>query len=270
MATARPAWWLELVLVAFLYALYELARHLRTDDVATAMSNGRAILSWEQAWHLDPERLLNQDLSQLTLVAVLAAYFYATLHYVVTPVVLVWMYRSHPEHYRMARTTLAASTLTGLLGYYFLPTAPPRLLSGAGFDDLLEDVHEWGWWSGDGSVPRGLGGLSNQFAAIPSLHVGWALWCGVLIAMYARRRIVRWVGALYPVMTSIVVVATGNHYLVDTVAGAATMGVGAVIAWVLARPVAAPGSDADRRIVAQHSSTGGDRSIAQPDPYVGS
>ncbi len=206
------------------------------------MRNGRAILAWEQGWHLDAEQVLNQALGHLTPVAVLAAFFYATLHYVVTPAVLLWMYRCHPDRYRLARTALAAGTVTGLVGFALIPTAPPRLLSGAGFQDTLEDVHEWGWWGDDGSVPRGLGNITNQFAAMPSLHVGWALWSGVLVACFASRRSVRRIGALYPVVTTLVVVATGNHYLVDTVGGAATMGVGAALALLLVRPPRAAGS----------------------------
>ena len=248
-ASPRPAWWRELVLLACLYALYEVGRSVGTGDVASAMRNGRGILHWEQDWHLDAERALNAGLSHLTALAVLSAYFYATLHYLVTPAVLLWMYRSHPDHYRLARTTLVAGTVLGLIGFYVIPTAPPRLLSAAGFTDTLEDVHEWGWWGGDGSVPRGLGNLTNQFAAMPSLHVGWALWSGVLIACFAGRSAVRRVGALYPIATTVVVVATGNHYLLDTLGGAATMAAGLLISSLV---LVAPGWVRSMR----HSSTG--------------
>lgn len=222
-------------MLGVLYVLYEVGRGLGTGDVATAMRNGRSILTWEQDWHLSAEQVLNKGLTQMTLVAVLAAYFYATLHYVVTPVVLLWMYRCQPDFYRLARTALVAGTVAGLVGFYLIPTAPPRLLSGAGFDDTLEDVQEWGWWGDDGSVPRGLGSITNQFAAMPSLHVGWALWSGALVACLASRRYVRWIGALYPLVTTVIVVATGNHYLVDTLGGAAAMAVGAVLSVLLVR-----------------------------------
>lgn len=218
------AWWRELILVAALYTAYEFTRGLHHGGLDQALTNGRFILHWEQVTHLDPEDSLNQALSHMTWLAVIASYFYSTMHYLVTPAVLIWMYRRHSEHYRFARTTLAIATISGLVGFYLLPTAPPRLLSGSGSQDTLERVSNWGWWSGDGSVPRGLGGLSNQFAAMPSLHVGWATWSGVLIAVYARRRWVRVLGALYPVATSLVVMATGNHYLLDVFAGAAVMG----------------------------------------------
>jgi len=233
------SWRRELAFVAIVYAAYEVTRGLHRGGLDDAMANGRQILHWEQLTHLDPEQVLNSGLAHMTVLAVVASYFYSTMHYVVTPVVLVWMYRRHADHYRRARTTLAIATVTGLIGFYLLPTAPPRLLAGAGIQDTLEHVSNWGWWAGEGSVPRGLGGLSNQFAALPSLHVGWALWCGVLIATYARRPIARWLGALYPVATSVVVMATGNHYLFDAVAGVFVMayafGVAVVVDRVRAR-----------------------------------
>jgi hypothetical protein len=258
-ALSALSWWRELILVAVLYTAYEFTRGLHQGGLDTALANGRVILHWEQVAHLDPEHFLNQTLDHMTWLAVLSSYFYSTMHYLVTPAVLIWMYRRHSEHYRFARTALAFATISALVGFYLVPTAPPRLLSGSGIEDTLEDVSRWGWWSGDGSVPRGLGGLSNQFAAMPSLHVGWALWSGVLLALYASRRWVRVVGALYPVVTSLVVMATGNHYLLDVVAGAAVIGWGALLAvlfdrWHSAEPPDPDGSGTareDARPVAQ-------------------
>jgi hypothetical protein len=233
---ARPlSWWRELAFVAIVYASYEVTRGLHRGGLAAAVANGRSILHWEQITHLDPERVLNTGIAHVTALAVVAAYFYSVMHYIVTPAVLIWLYRKHADRYRRARTTLAIATVTALLGFYLVPTAPPRLIRSMGIQDTLEHVSNWGWWSGDGSVPRGLGGLSNQFAALPSLHVGWALWCGVLIALYARRWAVRVLGALYPVATTLVVIATGNHYLLDAVAGVAVVAFGYVATLALER-----------------------------------
>jgi PAP2 superfamily len=228
--TVVPDWLREVVLLGGLYLVYELGRMLSRDELSEALVNSRHLLSFERALHLDPEHVLNQVVSGHLLLAVPAAYFYSMLHYLVTPLVLLWMYRRHREQYRLARTTLAFGTLLALAGFSLLPTAPPRLLAGAGLQDTLADVQAWGWWGGDGSVPRGMGGLSNQFAAMPSLHVGWAVWSGVLVATFASHRLIRAIGAVYPVLTTLVVLGTGNHYLVDTVAGAAVIGVGALAA----------------------------------------
>jgi len=182
------------------------------------MSNGRDILKWETWAHLDPEHALNASLTHSTLFAVIAAYDYSMFHYIVTPAVLIWMFRKHKPQYRFARTTLAWSTVVGFVGFYLVPTAPPRLLAGSGLHDTLADVSNWGWWSDEGSVPRGLGGLSNQFAAMPSLHVGWAVLMAIaLIRVYRGRW--RWLALLYPAMTWAVVVITGNHYILDGIIG---------------------------------------------------
>lgn len=235
-AVSRLRWWRELLVVGGVYLAYELARGLVSADVTAAITHGRTLLDIEQALHIDPERWLNAALTGSTLLSVVAAYFYAALHYLITPIVLVWMYRAHPSRYRFARTWLVASTALGMIGYALLPTAPPRLLGDAGFVDVLASVHRYGWWGGEASVPRGLGGLADQFAAMPSLHVGWAVWCGFLLARYARHRIVRVVGAVYPLATTLVVMATGNHYLLDAIAGVAVMGLGALIAAAFAGP----------------------------------
>jgi hypothetical protein len=228
------SWWREILLVGMLYGAYELSRGMGGGiDISSALSNGREILHLEKVWHLAPEHVLNQFLAHATFFAVAASYFYSMMHYIVTPSVLVWMYRKHREHYAPARTTLAISTTLGLVGYFLLPTAPPRMLAGSGLRDTLADTASWGWWGGEGSVPRGLGALTNQFAAMPSLHVGWSLWCGTLIAMYARRRWVKLLGISYPIVTTLVVMATGNHYLLDAIAGAVTMGAGALVAAAL-------------------------------------
>ena len=225
-----PRWLREVVLVGTIYGAYELSRGVQDGAVSIATRNGRDILHWEQSLDIAPEKLFTHALVSVTPLAVAAAYFYSTMHYVITPVVLVWMYRCHARQYRTARTALAFSTILGLIVFYLVPTAPPRLLANAGIPDALFDVRNWGWWGGDGSVPRGLGGLTNQFAAMPSLHVGWSLWCGFLLARYASRRWVKVLGVLYPLVTTFVVLATGNHYLLDAIAGSAVMVVGAGLA----------------------------------------
>ena len=234
---ARPRWlprWVrEALFVGAIYVAYEACRGFQQGGIGIATRNGRDILRWERALDLAPEHLMTQALINITPLAVVAAYFYSTMHYVITPVVLVWLYRRHADHYRTARTSLAISTMVGLLVFYLVPTAPPRLLRGAGVPDALFDTRNWGWWGSDGSVPKGLGGVTNQFAAMPSLHVGWALWCGFLVFRYASRAWVRWLGLAYPVVTTLVVLSTGNHYLLDAVAGALVMALGAGVALLL-------------------------------------
>jgi hypothetical protein len=233
-ARPRPRWGLELALVAVLYVAYDTTRGLRQGSLSSAQRTGEQLLHWEQALHIAPEHALNQFLWHTTAAAVVASYIYATLHFVVTPAVLIWLYRSHPGAYRSARTTVALGTGIALIAFWLLPTAPPRLLPGSDIHDILASVHQWGWWGGDGSAPRGLGSLTNQLAAMPSLHVGWALWSGWLIARHARHRCVRVLGAAYPVVITLVVMGTGNHYLLDALAGASVIALSAGIVHLLA------------------------------------
>lgn len=133
---------------------------------------------------------------------------------------MIWLYRAHPAHYCGARTWLATATFSALIGFWLFPVTPPRLLPASGIHDTLADIQPWGWWSGQTSAPSGLGGLVDEFAAMPSLHVGWALWSGWLVVRHARRPAVRALGAAYPVVTTFVVLSTGNHYLADAIVGA--------------------------------------------------
>ncbi len=231
-----PAWWREVGLVAVLYIAYDVSRGLREGNISTADDHGHALLSAETFLHINFERSMNLWLGHTPVVAVMASYFYATLHFIVTPAVLIWLYRKHPVNYSRARTTLAVATVTGLIVFWLVPTTPPRLLPGAGFHDSMAGVAGWGWWGAEGSAPKGLGSLTNQLAAMPSLHVGWALWAGYWIFRNARHTWVRALGVLYPILTALVVMATANHYLLDVLAGAADVILaGGVVAFVAAR-----------------------------------
>ncbi|MGW4686016.1 phosphatase PAP2 family protein [Streptomyces sp. NPDC004244] len=227
-------WWAELLLLGLLYGAYSGGRLLARGDVHLAVDHGLAILRTEELLGIAFERPLNRLFSHHAPLGVPADFVYASLHYLVTPAVLVWLYRRRPAHYRTARTWLAASTLLGLVGFALTPTCPPRLLDAAhGFTDTMAQYSGYGWWGAEASAPRGLGGLTNQYAAMPSLHVGWALWCGVLLWRHGRHPLLRAFGVAYPAVTVLVVMGTANHYFLDAVAGAAVMGLGHAAARVL-------------------------------------
>jgi hypothetical protein len=227
----RLRWWTELPLIVLVYACYSAGRLLARGDVAGAVDHGLTILRIEKFLRVNAEHPLNRLFTNEAWLGVPADFWYASLHYLVTPAVLVWVFRSHAVHYRMARTWLMTSTFIGLIGFTLLPTCPPRLLSAShGFVDTMAQYSSYGWWGGEASAPRGMGGMTNQYAAMPSLHVGWALWCGVLLWRYGRTRTARAVGVVYPLVTTIVVMGTANHYFLDAVAGAAVMGVGLLLA----------------------------------------
>jgi len=225
----------ELAVVALLYLAYSLSRLLVDTGPAAALENGFAVLAWEQRLGLDIEHAIVHWVLDVPALSIAAGYLYATLHYTVTPGVLVWLYRSHPRHYLRARRVLAVATVAALIGYWLYPTAPPRLLTGGLFPDVLAIFSDWGWWGADASAPQGLGALTNEYAAMPSMHVGWAVWSGVAIALLARRPLVRALGIAYPLVITLVVVATANHYLLDAFAGAAVVGAVAAGAHAVAR-----------------------------------
>ena len=239
---ARLRWWTELPLILLVYACYSAGRLLARGDTSSAVDHGVTILHIEKLLHINAEHPLNRLFTREAWLGVPADFWYASLHYLVTPAILVWLFRSRAVHYRAARTWLMTSTFFGLIGFTLLPTCPPRLLSaGHGFVDTMAQYSSYGWWGGEASAPRGLGGMTNQYAAMPSLHVGWALWCGVMLWRYGRTRTTKVAAVAYPLLTTIVVMGTANHYFLDAVAGVAVMGVGLVLT-----PYVMRGADAIR------------------------
>ncbi|MEU7412711.1 phosphatase PAP2 family protein [Streptomyces sp. NPDC042638] len=232
-AAPRPRlrWWTELPLILLVYGCYSAGRLLARGDVTSAVDHGLTILRIEKALHLNAEHPLNRLFTRESWLGVPADFWYASLHYLVTPAILVWLFHARARHYRAARTWLMTSTFMGLIGFTLLPTCPPRLLSaGHGFVDTMAQYSSYGWWGGEASAPRGMGGMTNQYAAMPSLHVGWALWCGVMLWRYGGTRVTKTLGVLYPLVTALVVMGTANHYFLDAVAGVAVMGVGFLLA----------------------------------------
>ncbi|MGW0764063.1 phosphatase PAP2 family protein [Streptomyces sp. NPDC002676] len=227
----RLRWWTELPLILLVYGCYSAGRLLARGDVQSAVDHGLAILRFEKALHIDAEHPLNRLFRHEAWLGVPADFWYASLHYLVTPALLIWLFRARTEHYRTARTWLMTSTFIGLIGFTLLPTCPPRLLPGVhGFVDTMAEYSSYGWWGGEASAPRGMGGMTNQYAAMPSLHVGWALWCGVMLWRFGGTRLTKVLGVAYPLLTALVVMGTANHYFLDAAAGVVVMGVGLLLA----------------------------------------
>ena len=226
-----PQWLLEIGLLAALYVAYSLGRLVGDTDRASALANAEALLAAERRLHLDVEAWANGVLHQhqgVPWLAVGTSYWYAVLHYLVTPAVLVWAYRADRGGYRVVRNALVLASAVGLVGFALLPMAPPRML--AGYTDTLAATSSYGWWGAQASAPRGLGELTNQLAAMPSLHVGWAVWCTWVVWRLTRHRLARALAVAYPAITTVVVVATANHYVLDAVAGALVVATGIAVA----------------------------------------
>ncbi len=194
--------------------MYSLIRNAVPEQRAAALRNADWIWQTEHTLHIAVEHTVNNAVNSVTWLVVGMNYYYATLHFVLTIGVLVWLYRWHPGRYAAARLVLFATTGVALIGYYLYPLAPPRLMTGPGFVDTVVVHHTWG------SMASGnLADMSNQYAAMPSMHIGWSTWCGVTIAMLARRAWAKALGALYPLATLVVIVSTANHFWLDAVGG---------------------------------------------------
>jgi hypothetical protein len=191
-------------------------------EQSTAVHRGHQIVDLERTLHIFHEQSVNAWVAGQHWLAYICNYYYATLHFVVTIGVGVWVYRKHPWYARRLRNAWYLMTLYALIGFAFFALAPPRLLGGGfGFIDTVVKFHTWGSW-GDGSVAS----HSNQYAAMPSMHIGWSLWCGLVLWHLAKHRWVRILGLLYPLATLFVIIGTGNHYFADAVGGVVACALG--------------------------------------------
>lgn len=207
----------ELVLIMGLWVVYSLARLLADTNMQPALQRANELVDIEGLIGIQWEVPLNRLFTDYRLIGLLGSYWYATLHYVVTAGVLIWLWRLGADRYGPARRALVIGTLLGLMAYISLPTAPPRFIGG--YVDVLSLHAADGWWGGDASAPRGLGGLTNELAAFPSLHAGWSLWVALALQIYASRKWVRTLGWLYALGTAVVIVGTGNHWVIDAIVG---------------------------------------------------
>ncbi|MFI1370840.1 phosphatase PAP2 family protein [Streptomyces longwoodensis] len=233
----RPRLWFEVLLIAVSYWTYSLIRNAVPEQKHEALRNADRVWAVEHHLGLAVEQSVNHAVNSVTWLIVGMNYYYATLHFVVTLGVLVWLYRSHPGRYAAARTVLFATTAVALVGYYLYPLAPPRLMNGSGFVDTVLAHRTWGSMaSGD------LKNMSNQYAAMPSMHIGWSLWCGLTLFALVRVPWVRVLGLLYPVLTLVVIVATANHFWLDAVGGVLCLAFGCAVSslWYGALPQRLP------------------------------
>jgi hypothetical protein len=223
----RPQLWFEVLLISASYWVYSLVRNAVPEQTAAAMRHARQIWHLEQSLGIAVENHINHAINSLTWLIVGMNYYYATLHFIMTIGVLVWLYRKHPGRYASARLTIFATTGIALTGFYFYPLAPPRLMRGGGFVDTVAVHHTWG------SMASGnLAHVSNQYAAMPSMHIGWSLWCGITIAMLAEPILAKALGMLYPVATLVVIISTANHFWLDAAGGILTLSFGYTVSFL--------------------------------------
>jgi hypothetical protein len=244
----RLPWWAEALLAVAGYEIYGLIQGATDGEQAAAVRHGWDLIRLEQRLHLWIEPTFNHWISGHRLLAISADYYYELTHAFVTAAVLVWLWRRRAASYARWRNILLGLSLAALIVFWTFPVAPPRLTTSA-LTDILVRYGALG-----AAHPKS--GLVDLYAALPSLHVAWAVWCAVAVIAVGRRRS-RWLALAYPILTSVVVLATANHYVIDVIAGAGLTAVAVGCAQLLAvreqrrrSPARAPiGSGSDHDLV---------------------
>jgi PAP2 superfamily len=229
MGTRVPRYVREIALVAALFLVYKVGRSLTAGDAQVAIIHAYDVWNVERWLRLPDELDLQQLFLQWPRVIKAANAYYAWVHFPVTALFLVWLYlRDHAGYVRI-RNVMVLLTMSALALHVLVPLAPPRMLGSLGFVDTGAMYGQSVYDSGAGAS------ISNQFAALPSLHVGWALVVayGIITQLHSRWR---WLALLHPLITTFVVVTTANHFWIDAIVAALLL----AVALVVIRPAPSP------------------------------
>jgi PAP2 superfamily len=235
----RSKWWFEILVIVFLCWVYDAVTNLPPVRNVAARDHARSVLHLEQTLHLDPEAALNSWLAGHHTLGLWAGDYYDNAHFVVTLGVVGWLWWRHPRQYRPLRNGLVLCNLIAFVVFWLYPMAPPRMLPGGHYVDIVAVSGAFG------SAHSGtLATVANELAAMPSLHIAWAVWSAWAVFVVLRQRSTtpdldlelpkanqpsppgwrKWLWLLwaYPVLTGVIVLSTGNHFLADVLAGALT------------------------------------------------
>ncbi len=233
----RLHWWTEALAILAVYLVYTAIRNnfgSATVGAEHAFTNAHRVITFERHFGLFFEEGFQDLFLSHKLFLQFWNVFYGTFHFWVTGFALIYTYRRFPARYPLWRNTLVFTTLLALIGFAFFPLMPPRLLDDCGpfgycasygFVDTL--ARYGGLWSFDSGTMQE---LSNQYAAMPSLHFAWSSWCFLVLYKYLPNRPARIAIALYPWLTLFAIMVTANHYWLDALGGALALAVGYGIA----------------------------------------
>jgi membrane-associated phospholipid phosphatase len=212
------------------YQGYQVVRGLTDSGVINAYVNANHVMDLERSIGSFFEPGLQQALIQHTPWLVdFANFMYLNSHFVITTGFLAWLYLFRNEHFYFVRNMFLAAMGLALVGYTLFPTAPPRFFPSMGFTDTIAE------FTGVAQDSKTASLLLNQYAAVPSMHIAFSLMVAVPAATLSRRTISKAIWSVYPLLVLFVIIATGNHYWFDAVAGALVAVIAAVTALQLAR-----------------------------------
>ena len=215
---------LQLSLFVMADILYETVRGVAESNPAIAFSNARAIVDFEQSTGLFFEQGLQAwAMGQRALID-MANFMYVNSHFVMTTGALVWLYLRHNDRFYFVRNMFMVAMGLALVGYLLMPTAPPRFFPELGFVDTIAYYVNVKHDSGLVAL------FFNPYAAVPSMHVAFALMISVPALLVVRSRVAKLLWAIYPLLITFVVIVTGNHWFMDAVAGALVAGASALVA----------------------------------------
>lgn len=224
-------WWLELLMIFAFYEIYSFVRNANEGGTAQAFHNAKRLIGWERAIGIYHEELLQDWAQHFKPLIIAANYFYGSLHFVVTIGCGILLYRKFTNDYPRFRNMLGITTALALIGFTRFPLMPPRLLPATyGFVDTLARYPTF-WSFNSGAVSK----ISNQFAAMPSVHVAWATWCTLVLYSRVQHRWAKVLAVLYPIGTVTVIVITANHYILDAVGGLVALGAGWILSGIFTR-----------------------------------
>jgi hypothetical protein len=215
---ARSRWWIEVLAIAWLAWVYDAITNLAPLRLHLALAHAGDVLNLERSLHIDPEHALDGWLAGHHTLGVLISDYYDNAHFIVTLSLLGWLWWRRADIYRPLRKSLVLVNLLAFLVFWRYPVAPPRMLPG--FTDVVASTHAIGSWH-----TGALASQANQLAAMPSLHIAWAVWCTVALWRSSARAWVRLAAVCYPCVTAAAVLLTGNHFVLDILAGLVVMAI---------------------------------------------
>ena len=234
MGSRLPRGWGDLVLQFGLffavYQGYQIVRGMSEAKGALALANAERIIDVERSLGLFFEPAFQSAALQLSWLVDGANWMYVNSHFIITTSFLAWLYLFRNEHFYFVRNMFMVAMLLALTGYLLYPTAPPRLVPGEGFVDTIAT------FAGVSTDSNAVSLLVNKYAAVPSMHIGFAIMIAVPAVMLVKARVLKVAWAMYPLLVFSVIVVTGNHFWLDAAAGAAVAACAATIAHRLLAP----------------------------------